>query len=61
MLIHGLYSSAALNWQLPGTFAAVAAGHRAIALDLPGHGLSDKPDDEQAYGLRMVEDVALSG
>src|SRR5262249_30180140 len=30
-----------------------------IAFDLPGHGLSDKPGDESAYGEQMAEDVAL--
>jgi len=59
VLIHGLYASAALNWQLPGTLAALARTHRVIALDLPGHGLSDKPRNAAAYGLQMVEDVAL--
>jgi pimeloyl-ACP methyl ester carboxylesterase len=59
VLIHGLYSSAAVNWQLPGTLADLAARHRVIALDLPGHGQSDKPAGEEAYGLQMVEDVAL--
>lgn len=59
VLIHGLYSSAAINWQMPGTFAALARNHDVIALDLPGHGLSDKPNDAAAYGDEMVEDVAL--
>jgi pimeloyl-ACP methyl ester carboxylesterase len=59
VLIHGLYASAALNWQRPGIFAALAADHDVIALDLPGHGLSDKPDDAAAYGMQMVEDVVL--
>jgi len=59
VLIHGLYASAALNWRLPGTLAELAGTHRVIALDLPGHGLSDKPAEAAAYGLQMVEDVAL--
>ena len=57
VLIHGLYSSAAINWQWPGTLAALARNHLVIALDLPGHGRSDKPDNRAAYGLQMVEDV----
>jgi pimeloyl-ACP methyl ester carboxylesterase len=28
-------------------------------LDLPGHGESDKPENEAAYGVQMVEDVRL--
>jgi pimeloyl-ACP methyl ester carboxylesterase len=30
-----------------------------VALDLPGHGRSDKPKETDAYGLQMVEDVIL--
>ncbi len=59
VLIHGLYSSAEINWQWPGTFAALAKNHQVIALDLPGHGRSDKPNNAEAYGLQMVEDVIL--
>ncbi len=59
VLIHGLYSSAELNWRVPGVMAALAKDHKVIALDLPGFGLSDRPDREDAYGLQMVEDVVL--
>lgn len=59
VLIHGLYSSVEMNWRIPGVISALAKGHQVIALDLPGHGLSDNPDSEEAYGLRMVEDVIL--
>lgn len=59
MLIHGLYSSAAINWRLPGTMAALAKEHQVIALDLPGHGQSDRPEADDAYGLQMVEDIVL--
>jgi len=57
VLIHGLYSSAAMNWQLPGTISQLSKTYRVSALDLPGHGQSDKPRDESAYGLEMVEHV----
>src|SRR5215470_4935531 len=57
VLIHGLYSSAAINWQLPGTVRKLSKNYQVIALDLPGHGDSDKPDNPDAYGLQMVEDV----
>ena len=30
-----------------------------IALDLPGHGGSDKPEKPEAYGPQMAEDVVL--
>jgi pimeloyl-ACP methyl ester carboxylesterase len=59
VLIHGLHSSADMNWRLPGAMAALAKEHRVIALDLPGHGQSDKPDNEKSYGLAMVADVKL--
>lgn len=59
VLIHGLYSSAAINWQLPGVIGELARDHQVIALDLPGHGRSDKPEKENAFGLQLADDVAL--
>lgn len=59
VLIHGLYSSAEMNWGMPGIINAVAGDHMVIALDLPGHGLSDKPEGDSAYGQQMAEDVIL--
>jgi pimeloyl-ACP methyl ester carboxylesterase len=59
VLVHGLAASALLNWQVPGIFAALAKDHRVIALDLPGHGGSDKPEKPEAYGSQMAEDVVL--
>ena len=59
VLIHGLHASAEVNWVKPGIMAALAKDHQVIALDLPGHGGSDKPEKEEAYGVRMVEDVVL--
>jgi pimeloyl-ACP methyl ester carboxylesterase len=57
VLIHGWLSSAGINWALPGTIALLARNHRVIALDRRGHGLSDKPTKEAAYGPELVEDV----
>jgi pimeloyl-ACP methyl ester carboxylesterase len=57
VLIHGLLSSAQMNWTLPGITAAVAKHHQVIALDCRGHGSSDKPLEESAYGPPMAEDV----
>ena len=59
VLIHGLHSSAAINWKLTGVIGDLANDHQVIALDLPGHGRSDKPEKEEAYGLQVVEDVVL--
>ena len=59
VLIHGLDSSAHLNWEAPGVMDALAVDHRVIALDLPGYGESDKPNDPSAYGQAWIEDVIL--
>jgi pimeloyl-ACP methyl ester carboxylesterase len=59
VLIHGLYASAEINWQRPRTLALLAKHHQVLALDLPGHGRSDKPATADAYGRQMVEDVIL--
>jgi pimeloyl-ACP methyl ester carboxylesterase len=59
VLIHGLYSSARINWQLPGIIAALAENHQVVALDLPGYGLSDRPAVPDAYGLQWIEDIVL--
>ena len=57
VLIHGLCSSADINWQLPGTVKLLAERYRVIALDVRGHGRSGKPKEEDAYGAKMAEDV----
>lgn len=57
VLIHGWYSSAALNWVDPGIMAALAGSHRVIALDLPGYGRSDRPKASDAYGAHWIEDI----
>jgi pimeloyl-ACP methyl ester carboxylesterase len=59
VLIHGLLASAKLNWDIPGVTAALAKEYRVIALDLPGHGGSDKPESPDAYGVQMADDVLL--
>jgi pimeloyl-ACP methyl ester carboxylesterase len=59
VLIHGLDSSARVNWQMPGTIDALARDHQVIAVDLPGYGESDKPDDPAAYGEQWIDDVIL--
>lgn len=59
VLIHGLHSSAQINWSLVGVIAELAEDHQVIAIDLPGHGQSDKPDHDDAYGLQLVEDIVL--
>ena len=43
LLLHGL-ASTARSWE-PVAQRLAAAGHRVLAADFRGHGLSDKPDD----------------
>src|SRR5436309_3558816 len=59
LLVHGFGSSRVQNWKSTGWFGALtAAGYPLLAMDCRGHGLSDKPHDEQFYGHeRMAKDV----
>lgn len=57
LLIHGLGASAQMNWGAPGILKALQERYQVIAMDVRGHGSSDKPDNPQAYGLEMVKDV----
>ena len=59
VLVHGFGSSAKQNWKDTGWFdSLLAAGCALVAMDCRGHGASDKPHDENAYGHeRMAEDV----
>jgi pimeloyl-ACP methyl ester carboxylesterase len=59
VLVHGFGSSARQNWKDTGWFdSLIAAGCALVAMDCRGHGRSDKPHDENAYGHdRMAEDV----
>lgn len=57
LLLHGWGASLYMwrDWFAP----VVAAGRRAIAIDLPGHGLSDKPSDGAAYRTTSMKEVLL--
>jgi pimeloyl-ACP methyl ester carboxylesterase len=57
LLIHGLHASANMNWKVPGVLADLAKTYQVIAIDLRGHGQSDRPDAEDAYGTKIVDDV----
>lgn len=57
VLIHGFVVNAQWQWGVPGIIRALAKDHRVIALDVRGHGRSDKPTDTKKYGTEMVEDV----
>jgi len=55
LLVHGWGGSV---YSFAENIPALArAGHRTIAIDLPGHGLSDKPTDESKYTTRALADV----
>lgn len=50
VLLHGLFSSAWMNWIKFGHAAAIAArGFRVVMPDLRAHGHSDKPHEPAAY------------
>lgn len=53
LLIHGFPTSSHL-WR--NVMPEIAKTHRAIAIDLPGYGLSDKPLDAK-YNFRFFDDV----
>lgn len=55
LFVHG-WGCSAYTWRhvLP---RAVRAGHRVLAVDLPGHGLSDKPDAEARYTRAAMADA----
>jgi pimeloyl-ACP methyl ester carboxylesterase len=69
LLLHGLFSSAEMNWIRFGHAQRIAdAGFEAIMPDLRAHGESDAPHDPEAYPhdvlvrdvLALVEKLGLS-
>jgi pimeloyl-ACP methyl ester carboxylesterase len=50
VLIHGFASNRLINWRAPGWYDTLTkAGRQVIALDVRGHGESDKPHVAAAY------------
>lgn len=61
LMLHGLFSSAEMNWLRFGHAAKLAdAGFEAIMPDLRGHGASDKPHDPAAYPPGVLARDALA-
>lgn len=57
ILVHGLFSSAEMNWVNFGTAQKlVDAGYRVILPDLRAHGQSDAPQEEKFYGPDVLAD-----
>jgi len=54
MLVHGFASTAEHNWGGTGWIAALSEKYRVIALDVRGHGLSDKPRAPESYGYASM-------
>src|SRR3984957_20474364 len=51
VLVHGFATSRAENWRRLGWYGAFERkNYRVVALDLRGHGESEKPHDPVAYG-----------
>jgi pimeloyl-ACP methyl ester carboxylesterase len=59
LLVHGFATSRAENWRRLGWYGAFERkGYRIVALDLRGHGESEKPHDAAAYGRNaLVGDI----
>src|SRR4051794_1168491 len=58
-MVHGFATSRAENWRRLGWYGAFERkNYRLVALDLRGHGESDKPHDPSAYGVEaLVGDI----
>jgi pimeloyl-ACP methyl ester carboxylesterase len=58
VLVHGFASTVEHNWGGTGWIAALSKKYRVIAVDVRGHGLSDKPREPRSYGYaNMGADV----
>jgi len=56
VLVHG-FAGSIDEWVDSGVMSNLSQDHRVIALDLRGHGKSDKPRDAKEYGEKMCLDI----
>ncbi len=56
LLIHGFGVDIQDQWVTPGIVKGLSDTFQVIAIDIRGHGKSDKPHDRSSYGMNMVED-----
>jgi pimeloyl-ACP methyl ester carboxylesterase len=59
VLVHGFTADIERAWIDTGVLPALAREYRAIALDLRGHGKSDKPHEASAYDHVATDVIAL--
>ena len=57
LLLHGLGVNPDVNFRRWNLIQTLRQEFTVISMDHRGHGLSDKPHDEDAYGAEMVHDV----
>jgi len=57
ILIHGFSVNQEHEWVKTGILPALVKEYRVIAIDVRGHGKSDKPHDPKKYGAEMGRDV----
>lgn len=58
VLVHGWGASIRTNWDITGWLDALRGVRQVIAIDIRGHGDSDKPHEKAAYGYAaMSQDV----
>jgi pimeloyl-ACP methyl ester carboxylesterase len=57
ILVHGSWVNQEHEWVMTGVLPSLAKDYRVIAIDVRGHGMSDKPHDASAYGAEMGLDV----
>ena len=59
VLVHGFTASIETSWIDTGVLPDLVRDHRVVAMDLRGHGKSDKPRDPRAYDELGMDVVRL--